>query len=220
MNDDLYKILGVGKDAEPNEIKKAHRKRAKETHPDLGGDPADFHLVSVAGRVLRSEEDRTKYDSTGIYEETREEDSYTKAEKILVEYFFKILASLTPDKVKHKDLVVAMLNSINQDKAQLKERRESTKVNIEMQKKVLKRLSRKGKKTTGLIFVALEGNISTLKISVENVTKEIDELDLASTLLADYSYQYEKQEEPEFGFLDIGSASASRRHRSNFIFPR
>lgn len=31
---DHYSTLGVGKDAEPEQIKRAYRKRAKEAHPD------------------------------------------------------------------------------------------------------------------------------------------------------------------------------------------
>ena len=37
---DFYKILGVPKNAEVNQIKKAYRKLAKEMHPDKNkGDP-------------------------------------------------------------------------------------------------------------------------------------------------------------------------------------
>lgn len=201
----LYKILGVKEDATMDEIKKAHRKKAKETHPDRGGNPKDFHLVSVAGRVLRSEKDRAKYDATGSYEETKTEDPFTKAEKILVEYFFKILSTLTPEKIEHEDLFNTILNFIKKDQEQFKQQRRATEVNIEMQQKVLKKISRKGEKTKGLIFDAINNNIDTLKRSIENLTTEIKDLELALTLLADYSYNYTiKKEDPEELFR-IGS---------------
>lgn len=38
MVDDPYKVLGLSKDATPEEIKKAYRKKAKEFHPDLHPD--------------------------------------------------------------------------------------------------------------------------------------------------------------------------------------
>ena len=37
-NEKLYQTLGVAKDADENEIRKAYKKLALKNHPDKGGD--------------------------------------------------------------------------------------------------------------------------------------------------------------------------------------
>ena len=63
---DYYKVLGVSKDAKPEDIKKAYRKLARANHPDQNpGNPEAerrFKEVSEANDVLSSESKRKEYD--------------------------------------------------------------------------------------------------------------------------------------------------------------
>lgn len=43
-----WQVLGVSPDASEEEIHRAYRQRAKETHPDTGGSHEDFHRVTEA----------------------------------------------------------------------------------------------------------------------------------------------------------------------------
>ncbi len=65
-NQDFYKVLGVAKDAKPDEIKKAYRKLARANHPDShpGDKPAEdrFKAVAEAYDVVGDTEKRAKYD--------------------------------------------------------------------------------------------------------------------------------------------------------------
>jgi molecular chaperone DnaJ len=63
---DYYEILGVGKDASPDEIKKAFRRLAVQHHPDKeGGDEAKFKEINEAYEVLKDSSKRQRYDQFG-----------------------------------------------------------------------------------------------------------------------------------------------------------
>jgi molecular chaperone DnaJ len=66
---DYYELLGVGRDASPEEIKKAYRKKAVQYHPDKHkGDKAmeeKFKEVSEAYEVLKDSDKKAAYDRFG-----------------------------------------------------------------------------------------------------------------------------------------------------------
>lgn len=66
---DFYNILGVPRNANSNQVKKAYRRLAKELHPDKNPDDPEasqkFQDLGAAYEVLADEDKRSKYDQCG-----------------------------------------------------------------------------------------------------------------------------------------------------------
>ncbi len=65
---DYYALLGVTREAGPDEIKRAYRRLARELHPDVNSDPVAvdrFKEVTAAYEVLSDPEKRQMYDLGG-----------------------------------------------------------------------------------------------------------------------------------------------------------
>ena len=60
---DYYSILGVNRNASPDEIKKAYRKLAMKNHPDRGGDDRKFAQINEAYETLSDSAKRQQYDN-------------------------------------------------------------------------------------------------------------------------------------------------------------
>ncbi|MAZ76987.1 MAG: molecular chaperone DnaJ [Micavibrio sp.] len=69
MSEDLYKVLGVDRNADAAEIKKAYRKLAMKYHPDQNKDNKEaeqkFKEVNAAYDILKDDEKRAAYNQYG-----------------------------------------------------------------------------------------------------------------------------------------------------------
>ena len=80
---DYYKILGIGKNASADDIKKAYRKLARKLHPDLNPNDKEAHKkfqeLNEANEVLSDPEKRAKYNKYG--ENWKHGEEYEKAQQ-------------------------------------------------------------------------------------------------------------------------------------------
>jgi molecular chaperone DnaJ len=63
LSKDYYEILGVGKMADQNTMKKAYRELSMKYHPDHGGDEEKFKELNEAYSTLSDPEKRKDYDN-------------------------------------------------------------------------------------------------------------------------------------------------------------
>lgn len=103
-NMSLYDDLGVGKNASFEEIRSAYRRRARECHPDLGGDREEFERIQNAHDVLADADRRARYDQTG---DTAEEpdNHFSELTAVIIAAFDHVLAQAGA-KFREHDLIV------------------------------------------------------------------------------------------------------------------
>lgn len=70
-----YQVLGVSPDADQETLRRAYRRRARETHPDTGGSAAEFSQVQQAWEEVSTPEARSRYDAR----KAREDAAWTDA---------------------------------------------------------------------------------------------------------------------------------------------
>ena len=65
---DFYDLLGVSRDVDPDSLKQAYRRMARQYHPDINKDPGAedrFKEIGRAYEVLSDPQTRARYDQFG-----------------------------------------------------------------------------------------------------------------------------------------------------------
>ena len=115
---DLYEILGIEREATPEDIKAAHRKLIKIHHPDKnGGEESQIFMeIQKAYEILSSPEDRATYDEYGFSKDDEEAHKINRLVSGLV-------VTLMKSKCSPYLLVNKMESEINQSLRDLEKQR-------------------------------------------------------------------------------------------------
>lgn len=197
---DLYKILGINKDATAKEIKGAYRKRANETHPDKQGDESaeEFKEVSMAYLVLSNPDKRKRYDDGDDPENLHAEQDHVTQK--LAQLFIQTLSSVD---TKHQDVFLTMRSTLTKEKHKGLSAIRVGRSQIAQFTKDIKRVKKKKGKDN--FFVGLiEGTIGMVKRDIEKITEAIGVVDRCLAKIDEYEWVVDKRPETNLhaGMLD------------------
>ncbi|CDZ55065.1 DnaJ domain-containing protein [Neorhizobium galegae] len=203
---DLYDTLGVGKDATPEEIKKAYRGKAKSHHPDTGGDPEQFHALQTAYDVLADGDRRKRYDETGDTGQTRERDPNQAALEIIGRLVDELTQQIVmEDGLEHTDLAAAMRKQLEKQIAGVKEDQRYARSFEQKATKLRKRF--RAKKGPDYVGRMLDEKVKVCKQALDNAEKKLAIYDIAKQLLDDVDFQVEPRTS-SFGLPEADTLNA------------
>lgn len=133
-----YDTLGVDPKASAAEIKKAYRKKAKETHPDAGGSPEAFTAIALAYRTLSDESQREYYDKYG-QEKPKGNEIELQISSMLVEAFMQ------------EDPITWICDSLSANRSEIREKLQRAKVCVKKVQKQLEKFEQKNKDTENVV---------------------------------------------------------------------
>jgi curved DNA-binding protein CbpA len=189
---DPYAVLGVPRTATADEIKAAYWSRAKDTHPDLGGDRTEFERVKLANTILADEERRAKYDRTGEVDDSVPENPLSGPLGCLLEAASAIgvqyIMGQRNDPCR-SDFVKALKDVLLGQEKDLVEHVRQARRLADVLGRVEKRLK---PKKADLFFVrALANQIEAVQIGAKITEKKIASVREAVKMLGDYAFDVE-----------------------------
>jgi curved DNA-binding protein CbpA len=194
-----YEQLGVSEDASPEEIKRAYRARARETHPDLkGGDAGAFAAVNEANEVLSDPSRRLLYDTTG---ESERDPIEVEVEQILLSLFSQALQSEQDVKV-----IEFVRHQVQVGATDLTEGRK--KLNARKKKLEAKRGKITSKGAVNLAQMIIDKELKNISAGLAQIDRGVEVNKACIKALKDYSE-----------IFDAPPASPLDRYSSLLIYP-
>jgi curved DNA-binding protein CbpA len=154
---DHYEVLGVAKDATPEQIKQAWRKASSAAHPDREGGSAErMQAVNRAYEVLSDRERRKQYDEGGV-----DNDSMAIEEEGRMNLMELFDRAATNEAIEH-DIVRHLTNVLHGRMAEFKSE-------ISSAHKIVARL----KKVRGRVKVKKDGELNMFHAIVDKKIKNV-----------------------------------------------
>lgn len=205
---DPYDELGLKKGATADGVRRAYRRRAKETHPDQpGGDKDAFVRAGQALAILINPKKRAKFDETGEVEE--EKNKQAEAVGLVAAAMGEVLNSFVKSGFR-KDLDVVYRDVIAEMDAdlakQINDRLQLQKVGARVRQAVIDMRSRLSGTTPqgDMIRQMLEASLLENTEAQNTLAREIEVRRMARGFLKHYKYRADEFFRQRTGGLIIG----------------
>ena len=186
---DLYRVLGVGRGAAQDDLRRAYRRKAKTSHPDSGGSVGAFGEIATAYAVLSDPERRERYDLTGEIDPPRADTLDASAIEVIAQKLGLIIHA--EQDVTALDIGALIEGAIREDMAQRRANIASHSRAIERTTKLRTRVKRKANGQDNMLAKVLDWHEASVKDQIKNNEAAVSSLERALAILKDYSFAEE-----------------------------
>jgi len=186
-NLNLYDVLGIDKDANVGEIKKAYRVLAAQYHPDKNGGKhlEEFYDIKVAYDVLSDADRRADYDKNGSYDKN-------PTGRHAQEYFIELFINTMLQADEYSNVLKQATQKIKADISKKHQEVRIVETKIEQFDRMLANIKCDGE--VNLLKIRMDGQIQSLKISVKNERQKIAMYECALEYSEQYGYEIKERD--------------------------
>jgi curved DNA-binding protein CbpA len=198
---DPYAHLSVPRDAPPDAIRRAYRRRAKSDHPDSPtGSSSKFSLTKLSHDILSDAARRARYDATGDASETSPDNAQAEIYQTIMQLFDAVCAEeskLGRDPLT-LDLAAMMRQLCAKNITAFKQQRAQTEAQLAKALKFVgrfkKRVPKGANKPTGensadnLLDTLITGRLTPFHDALRMIDARIALFEKSAAILADYDF--------------------------------
>ena len=189
---DHYQTLDVPRDATPDDLKKAYRKKAMKHHPDKkGGNVKKFQALSLAYETLSDPKARERYDRTG--KDGSITDVEREARNLLCKEFGALLDTMQ-ERIFKIDTFARMAKSLASHAKVEEGKITRCQKDAAFFKRVKDRISRQSDATPPMFELMIENMVRAAQDKIEFATTNIEIIEKAQSLLADFQWRADAED--------------------------
>jgi curved DNA-binding protein CbpA len=182
-------MLGVGRSAAQDDIRRAYRRKAKTSHPDSGGSVGAFGEIATANAVLSDPERRQRYDLTGEIDLPRADTLDAGAIEVIAQKLGLIIHA--EQDVTSLDIGALIEGAIRDDMGQRRANIASHERAIQRTTRLRARIKRKANGKDNMLAKVLDWHEASAKDQIKKNQAAVTALERALEILKDYSFAEE-----------------------------